>query len=259
MNGTTTNGNIPTYPVAVEDRLKDCLIVALDVPTCAAAAKIVEQLDNVCFFKIGIQLFLEGDFMGFLKRIHSVRGPQGEERKIFIDLKIAGDIPSTIKRFVDGAMDLGIHFITITEASNISITEGTLAAGRNARDNAGQDSPQFLLVPALSSTDASPDEIVLKGKKLIEKGADGLIVSGNEAIKSCRKSLDQKVVLVSPGIRPVGCPADEHVRWTTPGDAIRAGSNYVVVGRPIINADDKRAAAQRVIDEIQYALAPVPS
>ena len=229
---------------------KDRVIVAPDVPTHDEAVALVDTLDNVSFFKVGLELFLAGDLYGLLRRLQAARGDQGA---IFVDLKIAGDITNTIVSFVRRAAELGIRFITFAEAAESAITRHSLEAGQEAR---GETSvPQFLMVPLLSSLGATSDPagdvdryIVDHGRAMIDAGCDGLVVSGS-AIGACRR-IFPKATLVSPGIRPSGAPQDDHVRWTTPAEAIRQGADYLVVGRPIRNASNPRDAAQRIIDEI---------
>ena len=236
---------------------QDRIIVALDVPTHDAAIALVDELENVSFFKIGLHLFLAGDLYGLLRRLQAARGNQG---RFFLDLKIAGDIGNTISDFVRQANLLEIRFITLAEAAEAAITIHTLAAGRDARS--GSSVPLFLMVPLLSSlaapatvSDPSVHEvntyIVDRGRTMLDAGCDGLVVSGT-AIRPCRRAFPN-VTLVSPGIRPTWATQDDHVRWCTPGDAIRQGADYLVVGRPVLRASRPRDAAQRIIDEIENA------
>ena len=229
--------------------------MALDVSTHDEAARLVDTLENVSFFKIGLRLFLAGDLYGLVRRIQEQRNAG-----IFIDLKMAGDIGNTIRDFVDHASKLGIRFITLAESRDDVFTRHSLAAGRSAR---GADPfPQFLMVPLLSSLspanfgrpDLSAEEYVVdRGREMLAAGCDGLIVSG-AAIGACRSAFGSGVALVSPGIRPNWAGADDHQRLTTPAEAIRLGADYLVVGRPIRNAPSPRDAAQRVIDEVDVQL-----
>lgn len=231
------------------------LIVALDVSTHVEAERLVEALDNVLLFKIGLRLFLAGDLYGLVKRIQ-------ERRKggIFIDLKMAGDISNTIADFVDQASRLGIRFVTLAESRDDVFTRHSLAAGRKARG--GEPFPQFLMVPLLSSLTpanfgrpdlTAEDYILERGGEMLEAGCDGLIVSGR-AIGACRAAFGTEVTLVSPGVRPEWAGADDHQRFTTPAEATRLGADYLVVGRPIRNASDPREAAQRIVDEVDREL-----
>lgn len=237
-------------------RGSDRLIVALDVRTHAEAERLVERLENVSFFKIGLRLFLAGDLYGLVGRIQA----RGRGGGIFIDLKMAGDISNTIGDFVERAAELGVRFITLAESRNDVFTRHSLAAGRKARG--GAVFPQFLMVPLLSSLvpadfgrpDLSAEEYILdRGRELLAAGCDGLIVSG-AAIGACRSAFGPNVTLVSPGVRPAWAEADDHQRLTTPAEAIRLGADYLVVGRPIRTAPRPDEAARRVIEEIDEAL-----
>ena len=221
--------------------------MALDVATHDEAVALVDTLDNVFFFKVGLQLFLAGNLFGLLRRLQAARGDQGA---VFVDLKIAGDIGNTIARFVERAAELGIRLMTFIEAAETAITRHTLAAGRAAR--APGRFPRFLVVPLLSSLDAPDARIVGRARPMLEAGFDGLIVSGT-AIGACRAAFPD-VTLVSPGIRPAWWNArDDHVRFTTPAEAVRLGADHLVVGRPVRSAPDPRDAAQRILDEIDEA------
>ncbi|HXH24456.1 MAG TPA: orotidine-5'-phosphate decarboxylase [Vicinamibacterales bacterium] len=240
-------------------RGRDRLIVALDVPTHERAFELIDTLDNVSTFKVGLELFLAGDLLGFVRRLRDRRAGGGG---LFVDLKLAGDIDTTIARFVEGCLAAGVSFLTLVEAAPRAITVATLRAARRARGPARN--PRFLAVPLLSSLgaddlravgiEADPTAYILdRGRQMLHDGCDGLIVSG-DAIKACREAFGPGVDLVSPGIRPAWAAADDHTRLTTPAQAIRSGADYLVVGRPITRARDPRDAAQRVIDEIDAAL-----
>ena len=240
------------HPVASNDRI----IVALDVSTHDEAVDLVGKLENVSFFKIGLQLLLGGNLFGLLERLNEER----DDGKVFIDLKIAGDIGNTITSFVQRAATLGIRFVTLVEAAEPSFTRHTLDAGREARRGSGF--PQFLMVPLLSSIatpEGEPDGgvdayIVERGRAMLAAGCDGLVVSGT-AIGACRQALPDTTTLVSPGIRPSWTAPDDHARFTTPTDAIRQGADYLVVGRPVLRAERPKEAAQRIIEEIEDASA----
>ena len=223
---------------------KQRLIVALDVPTHDEAIKLANTLDNVSFFKVGLELLLAGDLFGFLERLKARRGEQG----VFLDLKTGGDISRTIGAVVSQAGRLGIRFMTFIPAADEAITDHTLSAGHAAR---GSDRyPKFVAVPMLSSIDMPDMHIVDRGRSLLDKGFDGLVLSGT-SIRACRKALGPDFQILSPGIRPTWYnSSNDHKRYTTPAAAIEAGADYLVVGRPILKADDPRAAAERIIDEM---------
>ena len=234
---------------------KDRLIVALDVDTHQQAFDLVHQLDNVSFFKVGLQLFMAGDVLGLIKTLQESRNVEGG---VFIDLKLAGDIGNTIKHFVAACMTVNVKFITFVEAVPTALTLSTLRAARDVRGSSHY--PRLLMVPLLSSMDADDlggtdptEHIVARGRDTLAYGCDGLIVSG-DAIAACRATFPD-VEIVSPGIRPLGWPSDDQRRHTTPRDAILLGSDYLVVGRPITGHDSPRDAAEGIIAEIDEALA----
>jgi orotidine-5'-phosphate decarboxylase len=236
---------------------KGRLIVALDVPAVDEALRIVEQLDNVSFFKIGLQLFMTG---GLPTLLQSLR-----HKQVFVDLKVPGDIANTITAVVDQCVTMNVAFLTLSE----SMPAPAIRVARAAREARHSDRPKLLIVPFLSSLDASdlpgvaPGEnnletfIVKRAHAAVEAGCDGMIVSG-QAIQICRQAFPSALI-VSPGIRPAGAPADDQKRHTTPAQAIELGADYLVVGRPILKDPDPRAAASRVIDEIDGALSGGPN
>lgn len=238
---------------------KDRLIVALDVPTHEEALGLVEKLENVSFFKVGLELFLAGNLLGFIKELQERRSGLGG---VFVDLKLSGDIGNTIAMFIEGCKTLNVKFVTLTESMPYVMTIRTIETALKTRGEA--DHPKILMVPLLSSlsdddlrsegikrTDAA-QYILERGEKLLAEGCDGLIVSG-DAIKPCRERFPDADI-VSPGIRPGWAGSDDHKRHTTPAEAIRMGSDYLVVGRPITKSDDPFSAAKAIIDEMDDAL-----
>ena len=231
----------------------DRLIVALDVPTVADALSAVRDLDNVSFFKVGLQLFMTG---GLPTLLESLR-----DKRVFVDLKVPGDISNTIGAVIDLCVQHHVAFLTLSE----SMPRAAIRAAAAARNAHGRSEPKLLTVPFLSSLDAddlleatgTPENLetyVLKrAKSAIDAGCDGVIASG-AAIEWCRTAFPQSTLIVAPGIRPEGATTDDHKRHTTPADAIRFGADYLVVGRPILKASDPRAAADGVIREIDATL-----
>ena len=164
---------------------------------------------------------------------------------------------------------LNVKFIALCEPFAVSIAAETIKTIRTIREVRGDnDLLKILMVPMLSSLgdeeraahepDAPRDTdtfIVERGRKWLDMGCDGLIVSG-DAISVCRRDLD--CLIVSPGIRPSGFPPQDHKRFTTPTEAVRLGANYLVVGRPIITAQNPHQAAREIIDEIDRAAPATP-
>jgi orotidine-5'-phosphate decarboxylase len=228
------------------------LIVALDVPTVDEAMRAVDALDNVSFFKIGLQLFLTG---GFVTLLEQLRGKQ-----VFVDLKLPGDIGNTIRGAVDACVAQGAELLTLSE----SMPPAAIRAAAAARDSHQGARLKLLTVPLLSSLDAGDlaemtggnedlqSYVIKRAARSIEAGCDGIIASG-EAIGWCRAAFPAPTLIVSPGIRPAGASADDQKRHTTPADAIRLGADYLVVGRPILRAAKPYDAAARVIAEIEEA------
>jgi orotidine-5'-phosphate decarboxylase len=234
---------------------KDRLIVALDVPATDRALELVQTLDNVSIFKIGWQLYIAGDVNRLLHRI--------ADKRVFLDLKIPGDIGNTVRSVVEACVRFNVMFLTLSE----SMPPAAIRAARTARGS--KTYPQLLTVPLLSSLDHEDiremtgasnvdDYVVARAHGAVDAGCDGVIASGR-AIKLCREALSNRIVIVSPGIRPADAPLDDHKRHTTPRQAVEFGADYLVVGRPILNDPDPRGAAQRVIDEIDSAAAARPA
>jgi orotidine-5'-phosphate decarboxylase len=232
-------------------RGKDRIIVALDVPTVDEALASVERLDNISFFKVGLQLFMTG---GLPDLLHALR-----TRRVFVDLKLPGDISNTIAAVIDACVNMNVELLTLSESMPLP----AIRAARAARAARNSPHPKFLTVPVLSSLDASdlPEGagggngveavIVKRAQAALDAGCDGIIASG-DAIQVCRRAFPSTLI-VSPGIRPAGASTDDHKRHTTPAEAIRLGADYLVIGRPILKAPDPRAAAQRIIEEIDRA------
>ena len=248
-------------PVTAADRL----IVALDVPTVDEALRAVDTLDNVSFFKIGLQLFVTGGLPALLESLR--------EKRVFVDLKMPGDISNTMTSVIDVFVNAKVTFLTLSESMPLP----AIRAARAARDARSSPNPKLLTVPVLSSLDAGDvpalagasdveTYILRKAHDAIDAGCDGIIASGaaigagcdgviasGDAIRICREGLPHAII-VSPGIRPAGATTDDHKRHTTPTEACRLGADYLVVGRPILQNPSPRDAADRIIEEIAHAL-----
>ena len=227
----------------------DRLIVALDVDTTKKALDIIEYLNGlVSFFKVGYQLFI-AEGLTFVRRLIE------RNNRVFLDLKM-DDVEETIRRAVANIAASEVEFLTI---------HGSGATVRAARDGRGaREKPKLLSVTLLSSLDANDlkdlfadskltveSYVKWRAKQAIDNGCEGLIASG-ETIGMLRK-LYPSAIIVAPGIRPADSSRDDHKRALSPDDAIRAGADYLVVGRPIRNSSNPRNAAEKIIEEMEQA------
>lgn len=225
---------------------QDRLIVALDVPTVAQAKAMVEKLgDVVSFYKIGLELFMSGEYFELLDWL------KAQDKKIFVDLKFF-DVPATVGRAIKQLNGKGVTFATI---------HGNDSIMRSAAENKGD--VQVLAVTVLTSLDRGDlddlgfdcdvDKLVLsRAKRAIALGCDGVVASGQEA-PVMRENLGHNFMIVSPGIRPVDND-DDQKRVVTVEKAFENGADYIVIGRPIRDADNPRAAAQAVQAKIAATL-----
>ncbi len=233
------------------------LIVALDVPSVQQAYSIIDDLDGVVrFYKVGLELFLASN-EEFLNELRN------RNCRIFLDLKF-NDIDETVRRAVNLASNLGVEFLTIL---------GNHATARAAIAGRGNASLKILTVPLLSSwgekdlqdlglLKTSPqdsarfssleDYVMWRADGAIEEGCDGLIASG-KFVKFFRERFGPEVLIVSPGVRPSGQDVHEHQRSLTPEAAIRAGADFLVVGRPIRDAPNRKNMAEDIQREIASA------
>jgi len=226
----------------------DRLIVALDLPSPKVAESMVARLgDSVTFYKIGYQLA----YAGGLTLVGKL-ADQG--KKVFIDLKLH-DIGNTVTRGVESIAKLGATFLTVHAYPQ------TMKAAVEGR---ADSSLRILAVTVLTSY--NDDDLHAAGYRLgvselvkaraqqaQSLGVDGLVCSPEEA-GSLRKIVGQQMNLVTPGIRPAGAASGDQKRIMTPGRAIAAGADYLVVGRPIVEAVDPKAAAEAIQAEIAQAL-----
>jgi orotidine-5'-phosphate decarboxylase len=235
------------------------LIFALDVASISEARRLVQQLDGVVsFFKIGLELHVSSG-SALIPEILQ------QNKQIFLDLKFF-DVPETVKRAVEKVASLSVSFLTIH--GNGKIIEAAV-------EGRGSTSLKLLAVTVLTSLDSDDirdlgfpcpvSELVLhRAKKALEAGCDGVITSPQEAGKvrelaevvkaaGVMKPKGHKFLIVTPGVRPGNSAHDDHKRLASPTDAIHAGADYLVIGRPIREAPDPRQAAQSIIAEMQTA------
>jgi orotidine-5'-phosphate decarboxylase len=225
------------------------LIVALDVPSVEEAKALIEALgDSVGVYKIGLELLFSGGF-------ELARELASQGRSVFIDAKLL-DIEATVERATAAIARTGAGFLTVH-----ALDAKTLDAA--VRGRAGSKL-RLLGVTVLTNldrddlkeqgVDRSPKELAVYRAMLAqEAGFDGVVASGEEAA-ALRKALGPGVLIVTPGIRPKGAERHDQRRSITPAEAIAAGADYIVVGRPITRAPDPRAAALAIVEEIALAL-----
>lgn len=216
----------------------DRLIFAMDVPEPDQARVLAQRLgDSVTFYKLGLELMMAGGYFELIEWLVE------RNKKVFADLKFF-DVPATVGRSVGRLASHGVTFATVH--GNQAIME---AAAENKAD------VKILAVTALTSLDRADlddlgfqcdvRELVLsRARRALEAGCDGVIASGLE-LPSIRAAIDDRLLVVTPGIRPVeNRPADDQKRVVTVEQAFKNGADYIVVGRPIRDADDPRQAAE---------------
>lgn len=231
-------------PIAPKDRL----ILSLDLPALEPAEAMIARLgDSVTFYKIGYQLV----YAGGLPLAQKLRAAG---KKVFIDVKLH-DIGNTVKSGVESLSTLGATFMTVHAYPQ------TMRAAVEGRGN----SPlQILAVTVLTSYNQADmeaagyrhgiaDLVAIRARQAKEIGVDGLVCSPEE-VTAVRGIVGDQMSLVTPGIRPAGSAVGDQKRIMTPSRAIKAGADYLVVGRPIVEAADPKAAADAIQAEIAQAL-----
>lgn len=228
---------------------RDRLILGLDVPSLEEADAIVARLgDAVTFYKIGFELAVAGG-LTLAERLARA------DKKVFVDLKLH-DIGQTVEKATRQVARLGASFLTVHAYPQ---TMRAAAAGR-----AGS-SLKVLGVTVLTSWDGgdvreagfsdTPEQLVARRVgHAREAGIDGVICAPTDLV-SVRKIAPSPFLAVTPGVRPAGAAVGDQKRVATPGEAIRAGADHLVVSRPILSAEDPRAAAEIILSEIESALA----
>ena len=235
-----THSFISSKPIPVNERL----IMALDLPSIEEAQALVIELgDSVIFYKVGMEIFMCGDYFGFIEWLKQ----QG--KKVFVDLKFF-DVPATVGRAIAALSHKGVDLATIH--GNDAIME---AAAANKGDL------KVLAVTALTSLDRGDlndlgfdcdvrDLVLSRAKRALAIGCDGIVSSGLE-VQMLREELDHKLLVITPGVRPVDNRVeDDQKRVVSVESAFQNGADYIVVGRPIRDAKDPRAIAQTIQSQI---------
>jgi len=229
--------------------IEDRLIFALDVPEVNEAKDIVSELDeSVNFYKIGMELLMTGKYFELLNWLIE------HDKKVFVDLKFF-DVPETVGRTIARLSDYGATFATV---------HGNQALMEKAAQN--KKNLKILAVTALTSLDKGDlddlgfdcdvqDLVISRAKRAFEAGCDGVVSSGLE-VPFLRKYVDNKLIAVTPGIRPVAND-DDQKRIVDVATAFKNGSDYIVVGRPIKNAENRYKAASDIQKIIHYVFESV--
>ncbi len=243
---------MPTSPFAPKTAL-DRLMLPVDVPTLKDAEALVRRTEGkVGVYKIGMELQFAGG-------LEFARDLAADGKKIFLDVKLH-DIDNTITNAIRNVARMGVTFVTLHAYPK------TMRAAVKGLAEEGNPSLCLLGVTVLTSMDEDDlvaagyrgpvaDVVAARAKDARDAGMGGIVCAATEAQKM-RAILQDELVIVTPGIRPKGSSAGDQRRVMTPEDAIRAGSDYLVVGRPISKADDPGAAADAVVAEIEAALSP---
>ena len=228
---------------------RERLIVALDLASVKEAEAMVSRIgDAVSFYKIGYQLAFAGG-------LDFTAGLIAAGKQVFLDLKLH-DIANTVTKGVESVAQIGATFLTVH-----AFPQTMKAAVEGKRGS----KLRILAVTVLTSYDdadlaaAGYDMSVAelaaaRAGQARDIGVDGLVCSAEEAT-DLRKIVGPGMALVTPGIRPMGSATGDQKRVTSPARAIRSGADYLVVGRPIVEAADPKAAAERIVDEIEQAMA----
>jgi orotidine-5'-phosphate decarboxylase len=231
----------------------DKIIVPLDVPDLESAIALVDKLESVSFWKVGLELFTSvgPQILEFLK---------SREKRIFLDLKFH-DIPNTVAGACRSASRYGVDLLTIHATSGRDALKAATEAAQVGADQAGVQPPKLIAITLLTSISARqlafelkiplelPEfalEMALMAK---ESGLDGAVCSPQE-VAQLRQTCGDEFLLVCPGVRPTWADKGDQKRSLTPSQAIQAGANYLVIGRPITAAAEPELAWKRIADEL---------
>ncbi|MFY9175541.1 MAG: orotidine-5'-phosphate decarboxylase [Peptococcia bacterium] len=234
---------------------KNKLIVALDFPTWSEAEELVQSLPEVSFFKVGLEMYLASAGQA-VKKLRQM----GKE--VFLDLKFH-DIPNTVAQACRQAAGSGAAIFNVHAAGGSSMMKAAAQATAEAAAQCGFNKPLLIAVTILTSMNKSElaqvmgeqdlqQTVVRLARLAKESGLDGVVASPQE-IQLIRSACGQDFSIICPGVRPTWAASGDQKRVMTPGEAIRAGADYLVVGRPITKAENPREAALKVIREMEEA------
>lgn len=237
---------------------KDRLILALDVDSEREALGLVAELkDSVGMFKVGHQLFTACG-PDIVRKIISAEG------RVFLDLKYH-DIPNTVARAVAEAVKLGVSIVNLHALGGLEMMKAAVASAREAAEKHHLSLPRMLAVTVLTSMDEKSLRRELKITRSLQRevchlarlaqraGMHGVVASPQE-IKMLRRAVRGDFVILTPGVRPEWAGMDDQKRTMTPSEAVVAGADYIVIGRPILRAKDRREAVRKILEEIAASL-----
>jgi orotidine-5'-phosphate decarboxylase len=226
-------------------RHKPELILALDVDTSRAAVSLVEELSGlVGIFKVGLQLFTAvGPDI--------VQALEGKGARVFLDLKFH-DIPNTVAQAVRQAVRKNVFMLTVHTSGGIEMMKAAADAARDEASLCSVRRPLLIGVTVLTSREASAGEVAALARMAVSSGLDGVVSSAREAAQ-IRLALGEECRIVTPGIRQAGAVVHDQKRTATVGEAVKAGSDFLVVGRPILQAENPRSAVQALLGELDAA------
>ena len=230
------------------------LVLALDVDNDAEALDIVNELkDDVGMFKVGHQLFTAYG-PDIVRRII------GKGGRVFLDLKYH-DIPNTVAKASAEAVKLGVSIFNVHALGGLDMMKAAAGSAKETADKLGLPLPVVLAVTVLTSMDEKSLRKELKITRSVQRevshlarlaqraGMHGVVASPQE-LKMLRRAIRGEFVILTPGVRPEWAAKDDQKRTMTPGEAVRAGADYIVIGRPVLKADDRKAAVRKILEEI---------
>jgi len=235
---------------------KDRIVLALDVDTAEEAVALVKKLSGyVGVFKIGMQLY-NSIGPSIVHRVHDLGG------RVFVDLKLH-DIPNTVASAAKVLTRLNAYMLNVHAAGGREMMRQAEAAAISEAQRMGSEIPIVLAVTVLTSvsqqeletemfvTGLKVEELVVKWALMAQESGLGGVVCSPQEIIPIRKACGTDFKIVTPGIRPLWSAPNDQKRITTPRQALEQGADYMVIGRPIIQADDPCAAAQKIIEELE--------
>jgi orotidine-5'-phosphate decarboxylase len=237
--------------------ITDRIIVPLDVPTGAEAIALVEKLPQVTFWKVGLELFVSSG-----AEILTTLGQR--QKRIFLDLKLH-DIPNTVAGASRAAASYGVDLLTIHAAAGKDALYRACTAAQEGAKEAGVSPPKLIAITLLTSISSRqlafelkiplelPEYALQMALLARESGLDGAVCSPQE-VEQLRQTCGDDFLLVCPGVRPSWAEAGDQKRSLTPAQAIKAGADYLVIGRPITAAAEPKSAWNRICDELAAVL-----